>query len=53
VPPTTPEDRVAVDHDDEAFQPVTDIPRLDQLNPRPCQRCGYDTANDPDHLGKR
>ena len=27
-----------------------DPPRLDELEPRPCPKCGYDTANDPEGL---
>jgi hypothetical protein len=29
------------------------VPPLDQLAPRICQRCGYDVANDPEHLAGR
>lgn len=33
------------------FQPDDDEPpRLDELEPKPCPRCGYDTANDPEGL---
>lgn len=35
------------------FAPADNVPRLDELEPRPCQRCGYDTANDPDALKPR
>lgn len=35
------------------FAPDTDSDpvTLDSLTPRPCQKCGYDTANDPDNYG--
>lgn len=34
------------------FQPVEDAEPTDfgTLNPRPCQKCGYDTANNPENL---
>lgn len=32
------------------FEPEDDSPRLDELEPRPCPKCGYDTANDPEGL---
>jgi ParB-like chromosome segregation protein Spo0J len=32
------------------FEPEDDSPRLDELEPRPCPKCGYDTANDPEAL---
>lgn len=30
-----------------------DQPRLDELEPRPCPKCGYDAANDPEGLKAR
>ena len=39
------------DTDVPNFEPDDgDQPRLDELEPRPCQQCGYDTANNPDGL---
>ena len=35
------------------FSPEDDSPRLDELEPRPCPKCGYDTANDPEALKVR
>lgn len=36
------------------FQPDGGAPPpLDELAPRICQRCGYDVANDPEHLGAK
>ena len=32
------------------FEPEDDSPRLDELEPRFCPKCGYDTANDPEAL---
>lgn len=32
------------------FEPVDDVARLDEMDPRPCQKCGYDTANNPENL---
>lgn len=47
-------DKLLADIRDDAdpdFSPDdSDSPRLDQLEPRPCPQCGYDTANDPDGL---
>ena len=34
-----------------AFDPADDAPRLDQMAPRVCPRCGYDVANNPDGIG--
>jgi hypothetical protein len=35
------------------FEPEDDSPRLDELEPRLCPKCGYDTANDPEALKVR
>ena len=35
------------------FEPEDDSPRLDELEPRFCPKCGYDTANDPEALKVR
>jgi ParB-like chromosome segregation protein Spo0J len=35
------------------FEPEGGPPRLDELEPRPCPKCGYDTANDPEALKVR
>ena len=51
--PRTREQTTRPDPEDETFQPVTEVARLDLLKPRPCQRCGYDTANDPDKPRRR
>jgi hypothetical protein len=32
------------------FEPEDDSPRLDELEPKFCPKCGYDTANDPEAL---
>lgn len=32
------------------FEPENDSSRLDELEPRFCPKCGYDTANDPEAL---
>ena len=32
------------------FEPVDDEVRLDEMNPKICQRCGYDVNNNPDGL---
>ena len=33
------------------FLPGGDSTALDVHDPKPCQKCGYDTANDPENLG--
>ena len=35
------------------FEPEDESPRLDELEPRFCPKCGYDTANDPEALKVR
>lgn len=47
----TDDDLAALTDEVPDFEPVEDTARLDELEPRPCQKCGYDTANDPDTLG--
>lgn len=40
--------------DSDQFQPVEDdVPRLDEQDPKPCPKCGYDTAGDPEGLSIR
>lgn len=45
-------DKLLADVREPDFTPSDDGDgtRLDQLEPRPCPQCGYDTANDPDGL---
>jgi hypothetical protein len=39
---------------DAAFEPIEDDDtKLDQLDAKPCPKCGYDIANDPEALRTR
>lgn len=44
-------DALLAEHEVPDFAPDDDgMNSLDTLNPRPCQKCGYDVANNPDEL---
>lgn len=38
---------------DTSFEPVDDDEKLDELDAKPCPKCGYDLANDPEALRTR
>lgn len=38
---------------DTSFEPVDDETRLDEVDAKPCPKCGYDLANDPEALRDR